>query len=309
LQPPEPRIVSLIASATEIVHALGLGPFLVGRSHECDYPAEVEKLPVCTAPRFDCSGNSGEIDRLVKQCLSNALSVYEVFDDVLEALQPTHILTQTQCEVCAVSLKDVERSVACRLASKPRIVALEPNALSDIWEDMRRVADAVGISAEPSIQGLQSRMRAISAAAYSEPWRPRVACIEWLEPLMAAGNWVPELVEMIGAVNLFGAAGKHSPWMTFDELAASDPDVILVMPCGYGLAQARAEMHWLEDKPEWTHLRAVAGREVYLLDGNQYLNRPGPRVVESLQILAEILYPEQFEPMLGGGVGWERRSA
>ena len=120
---------------------------------------------------------------------------------------------------------------------------------------------------------------------------------------MAAGNWVPELIGMLGAANLFGEAGKHSPWMSFDDLKASDPDVILVMPCGYGLAQARAEMHWLEDRPEWARLRA----EVYLLDGNQYLNRPGPRVVESLQMLAEILFPEEFPPLLGGGVGWERR--
>ena len=120
---------------------------------------------------------------------------------------------------------------------------------------------------------------------------------------MAAGNWVPELVEMVGAVNLFGEAGKHSPWMSFEDLRASDPDVILVMPCGYSLAQARAEMHWLEDRPEWAGLEA----EVYLLDGNQYLNRPGPRVVESLQMLAEILYPDRFEPVLGGGIGWARR--
>ena len=145
-------------------------------------------------------------------------------------------------------------------------------------------------------------MAAIAAKARNGS-RKRVACIEWQQPLMAAGNWVPQLIEMLDAVNLFGAAGKHSPWMAFEDLEASDPDVILIMPCGYSLAQTRAEMHWLETRPEWHHLRG----EVYLLDGNQYLNRPGPRVVESLRMLAEILDPERFEPTLGNGLAWEHR--
>jgi iron complex transport system substrate-binding protein len=283
-----PRIVSLIASATEIVFELGLGASLVGRSHECDFPPGVERLPCCTRPRIDCDGDSRRIDESVRQSLAGALSIYEVFDDVLEALQPTHILTQTQCAVCAVSLDDVERSVARQLASRPRIVSLSPNSLADIWGDMRRVAASVDLDAEPAIARLEGRMRDLGAAARAGGERPRVACIEWLEPLMAAGNWVPELVEMAGGVNLFGSAGLHSPWMSWDDLVAADPDVVIAMPCGFAIARTLGEMHWITGRVEYANLRAVREGRVYVADGNQYFNRPGPRVVESLQVLTEI---------------------
>jgi iron complex transport system substrate-binding protein len=303
------RIVSLIASATEMVHALGLGEFQVGRSHECDFPHEIASLPICTTPRFDISGDSREIDNRVKSTLASAVSVYEVFDTVLERLQPTHIVTQTQCAVCAVSLADVERALSDRYETKPQVVALEPNSLADIFADLRRLAAACGVErrGEELITSMQTRMNEISTAAktYAAKRPPKVACIEWQEPLMAAGNWVPELVEMLGAVNLFGTAGGHSPWMQWDELTASDPDTIICMPCGYDLAKARAEMHWLTDRPEWASLRAVREGRVFVADGNQYLNRPGPRIVESLRILAEILYPEKFEPTLEGP-GWQK---
>jgi iron complex transport system substrate-binding protein len=280
------RIASFIASATEIVDALGMLDCLVGRSHECDYPHGIENLPVCTRPKIEVSGNSLEIDSQVKANLANALSIYEVLDDVLEELQPTHILTQTQCEVCAVSLKDVERSVASRLKSQPKIVSLQPNCLADIWEDVRRVADALGIveRGEAVVEGLQRRMRVAPA---EKP--PTVACIEWLSPLMAAGNWVPELVELAGGVNLFGEAGKHSPWMTWEELVAKDPDVIVVMPCGFDEARTRSEMYWITERPEYAELKAVRTGQVHPVDGNQYFNRPGPRVVESLEILNRIV--------------------
>ena len=285
------RIVSLIASATEIVHALGRFDDLVGRSHECDYPAEVAALPVCTRPRIPVDGDSREIDRLVKEQLRDAVSVYDVFPDVLERLQPTHILTQTQCEVCAVSLKDVEAALAAGVTSRPTVVPLHPNSLADIWDDVRRIAVALDADGDAVVARLQQRMRAISERALARAERPRVACIEWIEPLMAAGNWVPELVEMAGGVNLFGAPGAHSPWMTFDELAAADPDVIVVMPCGWDAERAEPEMHWLTDRPEWPRLRAAREGRVHVVDGNQYFNRPGPRVVESLKILAELLHP------------------
>ena len=207
------RIVSLIASATEIVDALGEFPSLVGRSHECDYPPEVSHLPSCTRPRFDVSGSSREIDNLVKSTLTNALSIYEVFDDVLERLQPTHIITQTQCEVCAVSLRDVEKSVAAKLASRPQIVSLQPNSLADIWEDMRRVRSRAG-HRRPRLKRSSPKSRTACSrrpGGHKAPDRVRLlACIEWLEPLMAAGNWTPELVEMAGGINaLFGEAGEH----------------------------------------------------------------------------------------------------
>ena len=301
-----PRIVSLIASATEIIHALGLTHQQVGRSHECDYPDQVRHLPVCTRPSFPTEGNSAEIDRRVKNQVVNALSVYEVFEDVLDQLQPTHSVTQTQCRGCAVSLEDVERALTGWVSSRPKLVSLEPNALADIWRDIRSVAAACGVAGqgEQVIQALQARMNEISGKAAQASRRPRVACIEWHEPLMAAGNWVPELVEMAGAENLFGEAGLHSPWMTWEKLQVADPDVIISMPCGFDLVRTRQEMYWLTERPEWAKLRAVQNGQVYLADGNQYMNRPGPRVVEALQILAEILHPELFEPELRGAA-WE----
>jgi iron complex transport system substrate-binding protein len=288
-----PRIVSLIASATEIVHALGQFDSLVGRSHECDFPEAVAGLPVCTRPAISVSGDSREIDNLVKDRLRAAISVYEVFPALLERLQPTHIITQTQCEVCAVSLKDVEAALAAGLSSNPQIVPLHPNSLSDVWDDIRRVACALGIGGrgEAVVDELKGRMCSVSRQALSDPTRPTVACIEWLEPLMAAGNWVPELVEMAGGVNLFGEPGKHSPWMSWEQLVAADPDVIVIMPCGWDQARTQPEMHWLTDRPEWAQLRAVRSGRVHLTDGNQYFNRPGPRLVESLEILAGILHP------------------
>jgi iron complex transport system substrate-binding protein len=301
------RIVSLIASATEIVHVLGLGAEQVGRSHECDFPDEVRALPICTAPSFEVTGDSAEIDRRVKERLANALSVYEVFQGALDRLQPTHIITQTQCRVCAVSLEDVERALAASISSQPKLVALEPNALDDIWNDIRRVAASCSVSSkgEDVIANLRNQMRQISARAHSAVRRPRVACIEWHEPLMAAGNWVPELVELAAGENLFGRAGVHSPWLTWDELVAADPDIIISMPCGFDLERTRREMYWLVHGPGWPKLRAVEAGEVYLADGNQYMNRPGPRIVESLEILAEILHPRTFEPSLEG-LAWQR---
>jgi iron complex transport system substrate-binding protein len=305
-----PRIVSLISSATEIIHALGQLPNQVGRSHECDFPAEVAALPVCTRPAIDIHADSREIDRAVKDRVRNALSVYDVFDDVLQQLQPTHIITQTQCEVCAVSLRDVERSVAMRLASKPEIVSLTPNSLADIWDDIRRVASALGISAhgEGVVASLQARMCAISEKARAAEEPMRLACIEWIEPLMACGNWTPELVEMAAGINLLGKAGEHSEYVTLEHIAALDPDVIVIAPCGFDIPRTQSEMRWLTNRAEWQSLRAVREGRVYLADGNQYFNRPGPRLVETLQILAEILHSHRFDPVMHE-VGWTRYSS
>jgi iron complex transport system substrate-binding protein len=302
-----PRIVSLISSATEIVHALGQTPNQVGRSHECDFPADIAALPVCTKPTIDIFADSREIDRSVKDRVRNALSVYEVFDDVLERLQPTHIITQTQCEVCAVSLRDVERSVASRLASQPKIVSLTPNSLADVWDDIRRVAGAIGIAehGETVVAALQAHMCAIAEKARAAKERPRVALIEWIEPLMATGNWMPELVEMAGGVNLLGERDKHSGYISWEAIAASDPDVIIVCPCGFDMARTESEMYWLTRRPEWRTMRAARNGRVYLADGNQYFNRPGPRLVETLQILAEVLHPKVFAPALEGA-GWRK---
>lgn len=292
-----PRIISLIASATEIACALGHQPNLVGRSHECDYPPGVEDLPVCTAPKLNVDARSGEIDRQVKSLVAQALSVYRVDAERLRELRPDLILTQTQCEVCAVSLKDVEQAVCGWVDSRPSIVSLAPNALAEVWEDFRRVARALGTEGrgEKVVGDLQRRMRAIAARASKLEPKPTVACLEWIDPLMAAGNWMPELVEMAGGCNLFGEAGKHSPWMSWEDLLAKDPDVVVVLPCGFGLERTRLEMAHLTRRTDWHKLRAAREGRVFLADGHQYFNRPGPRLSESLEILAEILHPREFQ--------------
>ncbi len=303
----ESRIISLIASATEIVCALGFESQMVGRSHECDFPPSVKRLPVCTSPKFEVEGLSYEIDERVKAILQEALSVYRVDADLLERLRPTHIITQSQCEVCAVSLKDVEQAVCQFTSSQPVIVSLEPNSLADVWSDMRRVAKALGAAerGEELVATLKRRMDEIAAKARTASSRPTVACVEWIDPLMAAGNWTPEMVEMAGGVNLFGEAGRHSPWMKWDELVAADPDVIFISPCGFDIARTMKETHLLTGKPEWRELKAVKENRVFVADGNQYFNRPGPRLVESLQILAETLHPELFH-FGHEGSGWVR---
>jgi iron complex transport system substrate-binding protein len=282
-----PRIISLIASATEIVDALGQLDQLVGRSHECDFPESVKSLPVCTRPRIAVDADSREIDRQVKESAQASISIYDVYDDVLNRLEPTHILTQIQCEVCAVSLRDVEAAMARGMHGQPKIVSLQPDSLAEIWGDIRRVAQALGIGerGEETVQALQGRMSKLGRSRGGE----RIACIEWLEPLMAAGNWTPELIEMAGGVNLFGEAGRHSPWMTWPELTAADPDVLLIAPCGFDLGRTEKEMYWMTERPGWRELRAVRTGRVYLADGNQYFNRPGPRVAETLEIIVEIL--------------------
>ncbi len=302
-----PRIVSLIASATEIVCALGFEAHLVGRSHECDFPDSVRRLPVCTEPRFNVEGNSHAIDQRVKSVLQDGLSVYCVHADLLKRLNPDVIVTQSHCEVCAVSQRDVEQALADWLGTGPRVVSLAPNGLTDVWDSVRQVADALGAPERGAalVLALQQRMARIADQARALPLRPGVAYIEWIDPLMAGGNWIPELIELAGGVNLFGRAGKHSPWTTWDELRGRDPDVIFVAPCGFDLARTHEEMPALTQRPEWPGLRAVRTGRVYLADGNQYFNRPGPRLAESLEILAEVLHPETFS-FGHEGAGWQR---
>jgi iron complex transport system substrate-binding protein len=304
------RIVSLIASATEIVCALGYGEQLVGRSHECDYPPQVTRLPVCTEPKLDASRTSREIDEEVKRIVTDALSVYRVHAEKLKELQPDVIITQDHCQVCAVSLRDVEQALCDWLDSRPRVVSLAPNSLADVWQDIHRVADALGNPARGKelIARLNLRMNGVADMARGLPNRPTVACIEWIDPLMAAGNWMPELVEMAGGVNLFGAPGKHSPWMTWDQLREKDPDVIVVLPCGFDIDRTRLEMPALTRKPDWVELRAVRNARVYVTDGNQYFNRPGPRLAESLEILAEVFHPGEFH-FGHSGTGWQHLDA
>ena len=301
----ELRIVSLIASATEIVAALGFGEQLVGRSHECDFPADVLPLPACSEPRIDVNGSSREIDDRVKDALRDAVSVYRVHANMLEELRPTHIITQTQCEVCAVSLKDVEQAVCEMVSSRPQIVSLAPMGLTDVWDDIRRVAQALGAPerGEALVTSLQQRLATVASRANGTTSQPTIACIEWIAPLMCAGNWVPELVSIAGGRDVLGQPGVHSPYISFEQLAAADPEIIAVMPCGFDIPRTRVEMAALANEPAWQSLRAVQTGKVFLTDGNQYFNRPGPRLVESAEILGELLHPDVFAPR-HSGTGW-----
>jgi iron complex transport system substrate-binding protein len=286
------RIVSLLPSCTEIVCALGCGSQLVGRSHECDYPPEIQSLPVCTSARLDSNASSAEIDRRIKSLLRDALSIYEVDVARIEQLRPDLILTQDQCAVCAVSLTDLRKA----LPNAPEIVSLSPTRIVDIWKDLQTVADAVGVGEHGRewISQLKNRVVDVITKTCMIKKRPGIACVEWIEPLMAAGNWVPEMVELAGGRDLLGSAGAHSAWLDWEKLAKSDAEVIVLMPCGFDLERTRRESAVLTNRPGWQDLRAVKSKNVFITDGNHFFNRPGPRIVESIEILAEILHPKLF---------------
>lgn len=291
------RVVSLIASATEIVCALGFESELVGRSHECDYPPSVTRLPACSSSKVEVGASGAAIDAEVRTIVADGLSVYRVDPELLDRLAPTVVITQTQCEVCAVSLKDVEAAVCELVGSRPAVVSLEPMSLDDVWTDIRAVASALGDPerGDALVARLQARLEALRGQTRAVAARPSIACIEWIDPLMNAGNWMPELVDAAGGDNLFGKAGKHSGYFPFEDLAAADPDVIAIMPCGFDIDRAWDEMAPLAANPAWAELSAVREGRVVITDGNQYFNRPGPRVVESAEILAECLHPERFD--------------
>jgi len=290
---PHPRVVSLIASSTEILHALGAGDLQVGRSHECDWPPSVLKLPAITRPKFDVKGSSAEVDKRVRSLVENGLSVYEVNAEALEKLKPDVILTQDQCEVCAVSLADVERAVCQFVHGQPRILSMRPHTLADIYSDIARVAEAIGRpeAGEKLIASMQDRFAAIAAKVAGLP-KKKLAFIEWVDPPMSGGHWMPELIETAGGTSIFGVTGESSPWITWKEVAAANPDVILVAPCGYDIEVTSREVKPLARYAIWQELRAVRDHSVFLADGNAFFNRPGPRLVESAEILAEILHPD-----------------
>jgi iron complex transport system substrate-binding protein len=296
----------MIASATEIVCALGHGHELVGRSHECDYPDSISKVPVTTSPSIRTDGTSAEIDRRIKDSLKNTLSIYNVDAEKLQQLRPDIIITQTQCEVCAVSLKDVERAVRELTGFDTTIVSLHTNSLADLWTDIQKIAEAIDDKPAGAqlVAAIKSRMLTIAERARAVKKRPTVAALEWIDPLMASGNWMPELIEFAGGDDLFGEKGEHSPQLSWEKLRTADPDIIVALPCGWDIEKAFAEMTSLAAKPGWPELTAVQANRVYLLDGNQYFNRPGPRLAESLEILAEIFHPDTFR-FGHKGTGWE----
>ncbi|HZV37088.1 MAG TPA: cobalamin-binding protein [Verrucomicrobiae bacterium] len=301
----------MLPAATEMVCALGASELLVGRSHECDFPPEIRKLPACTESKINTgnTASSAEINRQIKELQNGTQpegdkSLYRLDAPKIKELQPDIIITQGQCDVCAVSLREVEEMIGNWPGNRPEILSLAPARMAEIWDGIRRVANALNIEehGREVLRALKNRVVSIIEKTCVVTKRPSVACIEWIEPLMAAGNWVPELVELVGGANVLDQAGKHSAWMDGEALLKVDPEIIVLMPCGFDLNRVRSEATALVRHPVWTKLEAVKKKRVYLTDGNAYFNRPGPRIVESLEILAEIIWPEKFK---FGHKGWE----
>ena len=281
-------------SATEMVCALGAADSLVGISHECDFPEGIRHRPVLTRSRIDARGSSRAIDVAVRAVIQGALSIYAVDEKTLGALQPDVIVTQDLCEVCAVSLDDVRAAVA-RLAQREqiRIVSLRPTCLEDVLGDIERVAEEIGRPAQGVAlrAALENRIGAIARRAAQASARPRVVSLEWIDPLMIGGTWMPELIDLAGGIPVGAAAGQPAPTVTSGTLAEQRPDVVVVKPCGFSLERTLAE--W--DVIARSVVSAVGpGTRVYVTDGNAFFNRPGPRLVESLEIMAACVHPELF---------------
>ncbi|WP_448702801.1 cobalamin-binding protein [Mucilaginibacter sp. AW1-3] len=300
-----PKLISLLPAATEIICALGLQQNLIGRSHECDYPEEIKALPVCCEASFGNELSSIDIDRKVKEILTDALSVYTVNKEVIKQLNPDVVITQAQCDVCAVSLKDVEEALENLLDKDASIISLQPETLDDIFKDIRLVADQLGVSkaGDELLENLNERVDLIRHKLKYITDKPGVACIEWLEPMMVSGNWIPEMVDIAGGRSILAENGKHSPYVNWEAIQAADPDIIIVMPCGFAIERTLKEMNVLLAQPGFADLKAVKNNRLYIADGNHYFNRSGPRIVDSLEILAEIINPKQF--IFGyEGSGW-----
>ena len=290
------RIISLLPASTEIICALGLSNNLVGRSHECDYPKSVKALPICSDAKFLPGSNSAEIDQQVKEILTEALSIYEIDKALIQSLKPDVIITQAQCEVCAVSLKDVEKALSNLVSAETKIISLEPNTLADIFKEIKEISVIFDVKEAGNIliEDLEERIDLIKHKLKFFPSKPKVALIEWLSPIMVAGNWIPELVEIAGGTPLLAENGKHSPFVEWQQIYDSNPDILVIAPCGFSIARTLQEIDLLLNLPGWRDLQAVKNNRVYIADGNAYFNRSGPRIVDTIEILAEIITPKYF---------------
>ncbi|HZU05807.1 MAG TPA: cobalamin-binding protein [Chloroflexota bacterium] len=292
------RIVSLLPSATEIAFALGLGDHVVAVSHECDYPPEARQRPAVTrSPLHDHRLPTAEIARRAQQQLAEAGTLYQLDLERLRALAPDLILTQELCAVCAASRAEVERAVRV-LGTAPRVLSLEPNTLDDVLETIRVVGEATGqqARAEALVRELRARIERVRAATTDVPVRPRVVCLEWTDPPWVAGHWVPEMVTLAGGHDVLGVAGKPSVPIDPAAIPAAAPEVVVLMPCGFDLARTLAERDVVRRLPGWETLPAVQAGRVYAVDGSSYFNRPGPRLVDGLELLAHLLHPERVPP-------------
>ncbi len=298
------RIASLLPGATEIAGLVGAAGDLVGVTHECDYPPGVERLPKLTTSRIDPSRmTSAEIDAAVTElgsagpgsgALTDEGSIYGLRTDLLTELAPDLVLTQGVCDVCAVSLSVVERGVA-GLDPAPRLISLNPASISDVLDDVVTVGDAVGRGEEArrERESLRKRLARVEERVSGLP-RPRVGCLEWLDPLFSGGHWVPEMVRAAGGEDALAAPGEPSERITWERFARSEPEVVILMPCGFDAGRALSEAVALADTEGWGETPAVRGGRVWAVDANSYFSRPAPRLVDGVETLARILHPEAF---------------
>ena len=290
------RICSFLPSATEIVYLLGLGDCLYGVSHECDYPSDASGKPKVVRSRFDSSSmTSQEIDAAVTDMMMRGENIYAVDENVLADAKPDLVITQRLCEVCAVSFEDVQEA-ANRLDVSPTVLSLDPHGVDDVLEDIKTLGQHTGTQsvAHVAVFNLRARIDAVRRAVSSAERRPRVVCIEWMSPVIAAGHWIPEMVQIAGGVDVLVEPGAPSPRLDFDRVADADPDVVVLMPCGMGVAQAKAEFDILPDRSRWEDLRAFEKGLAYVVDSGALFSRSGPRLVDGLEALARILHPDLF---------------
>jgi iron complex transport system substrate-binding protein len=301
------KIVTLIPSATEIVAFLGLKNSIIGRSHECDYPYGLNDVVKLTSPKINVDGTSLEIDKQINTILENSLSVYKVDVSKLKELNPDYIITQAHCEVCAVSFSEVENIVSENLNKNTKIISLQPNNLNDVFDDIKKVAIELNIANENNkklINNLDVRLKKIKETSSKQKTKPKVACIEWIDPLMIAGNWIPEMVEIAGGKNILGKSGNDSHWIKFKDILNQDPEIIIFIPCGFNIKKTKGELkNFLKQNDHWKSLKSFKNKKIFVADGNQFFNRPGPRLLESLEIFAEIIHPNVFN-FNHKGNGW-----
>jgi iron complex transport system substrate-binding protein len=293
-----PRIISLLSSATEFLFELDLQEQLVGTSHECDYPPAALVKQRVTCSHVDAEQSSSQIDETVRSQLETRQSLYSLDRDKIRELKPDLIITQAQCEVCAVHYDDVVSLVAGDpVFSETDILALQPNGWDDVFRDMLAVGTAVGREQEAArlVQSYQQRIDDIAGTLQATgTCLTRIVCVEWIEPLMIAGNWVPALVEKAGGINGVSDADLPSQYHAWDDVREFDPEVLVICPCGFDVSRSLQEIPLLHEVPGWQEISAVKGNRVFVLDGNAYLNRSGPRLVETVEILAHLLYPDRF---------------
>lgn len=284
------RIVSLLPSATEMVCALGLEDQLVGVTHECDYPPSVQRLPKVTRTLISTDATSSEIDRLVSERLKTVRALYSLDVASLNDLRPDVIVTQSLCDVCAVSPNEVQAALA-RLPGNPHVVNLEPQSLEGVFDAIRQVASASGVSADETVGGLTARVEAVSARSATLTARPRVVLLEWLDPPFSSGHWSPELVRLAGGIEGLGKEGRPSRRLRWEDVVAWQPEAIVIACCGFNVERTCQDLAGVRSIAGWHKLPAVRSRRVYVADGSQYFNRPGPRLVDSLELLAHALHP------------------